>query len=560
MTDPANPWSRAMRALTALAIDPIGLKGMSVRARVGPVRQAFEATLKVLPTPQRRIHPGLSDTQLFGGLDVSASLTGQKLIYQSGLADTPCALILPMAERTPPGLAARLGQVLDAGRGHALILLDEGVDADETAPAKLRERLAFEVDLDGLSFGAATLDLPDPKAIAEARNALPHVSPTSDHMIQLTAIAARFGIDSLRAPLLALRAACAFAAHGARVTPSDDDLRDAAELVYASRATMIPEQEENQETPPEDQPAPSDQDSADDGQTGEFALEDMLIAAITTQVPTDILERAKSLTKAKGVFSGSGAGARRKGNRRGRPMPSRPGRPDGHSRIDIIATLRTAAPFQTLRKRARPTGPRIILYPSDIRLRRFEDRSDRLLIFTVDASGSAAMARMAEAKGAVEMMLAQAYAKRDQVALVAFRGTAAEVLLPPTRSLVQAKRRLAGLPGGGGTPLAAGLLTAAELAQLGRIHGLSPSLVLLTDGRANIDLNGEPGRAQAKADAQTTATQLGHLGLPAVVIDTAARPGEDGRALARWLGSHYLALPRADAQRICAAADAAIGG
>ena len=193
-------------------------------------------------------------------------------------------------------------------------------------------------------------------------------------------------------------------------------------------------------------------------------------------------------------------------------------------------------------------------------MRRFEDRSDRLLIFTVDASGSAAMARMAEAKGAVEMMLAQAYAKRDQVALVAFRGREAEVLLPPTRSLVQAKRRLAGLPGGGGTPLAAGLLTAAELAQLGRIHGLSPSLVLLTDGRANIDLNGEPGRAQAKADAQTTATQLGHLGLPAVVIDTAARPGEDGRALARWLGSHYLALPRADAQRICAAADAAIGG
>ena len=87
----------------------------------------------------------------------------------------------------------------------------------------------------------------------------------------------------------------------------------------------------------------------------------------------------------------------------------------------------------------------------DIRLRRYEERSDRLLIFTVDASGSAALARLAEAKGAIEILLAEAYARRDHVCLIAFRGTEAELLLPPTRSLVQTKRRLAGLPGGGGT-------------------------------------------------------------------------------------------------------------
>jgi len=106
----------------------------------------------------------------------------------------------------------------------------------------------------------------------------------------------------------------------------------------------------------------------------------------------------------------------------------------------------------------------VIVRPADIHLSRYETRRDRLLIFTVDASGSAALARLAEAKGAVELLLAQAYARRDQVALVAFRGDGAETLLPPTRSLVQAKRRLAGLPGGGGTPLAAGLLAAGEMA------------------------------------------------------------------------------------------------
>ena len=109
----------------------------------------------------------------------------------------------------------------------------------------------------------------------------------------------------------------------------------------------------------------------------------------------------------------------------------------------------------------RPGHDRLLeLRADDIRLKQAQERSDRLLIFTVDASGSSALARLAEAKGAVELLLAQAYARRDHVALVAFRGAGAEVLLPPTRSLVQTKRRLAGLPGGGGTPLASGLAAA----------------------------------------------------------------------------------------------------
>ena len=202
----------------------------------------------------------------------------------------------------------------------------------------------------------------------------------------------------------------------------------------------------------------------------------------------------------------------------------------------------------------------MIIHPGDIRLRRFEDRSDRLLIFTVDASGSAAVARLAEAKGAVELMLAQAYARRDQVALLAFRGAGAELLLPPTRSLVQAKRHLSSLPGGGGTPLAAGLVAASDLAAQARGRGMSPTLVLLTDGRANVPLDGQPDRAAARADAEAIATGLHRQGLPGVLVDTSNRPAETARIIAAKLGAHYIALPRADAHKISASVNARLDG
>jgi magnesium chelatase subunit D len=198
-----------------------------------------------------------------------------------------------------------------------------------------------------------------------------------------------------------------------------------------------------------------------------------------------------------------------------------------------------------------------VIRPGDLRLRRFQELSDRVLIFAVDASGSAALARLAEAKGAVELLLAQAYARRDHVALVAFRGQAAEILLPPTRSLVQTKRRLAGLPGGGGTPLAAGLRAAAEVARLARARGMTPTLALLTDGRANVALDGRGDRAAALADALAMA-QL-WTGWPAVVIDTATRPQAELRSLAAAMGATCLPLPRADAARLSAALTAALG-
>lgn len=558
MTVMPSDWMRAQRALAALAIDPAGLGGMVIRARPGPVRQRLEDGLAVLPLPLRRVHPGLDDIQLFGGLDVAASLAGGGLVRQPGLVARAAALVMPMAERVPPGLTARLAGVLDGDTGHCLILLDEGADPDETAPQALTDRLAFHVDLSEIRARDALLRLPAPADMDATRAHLPRVEVPDDHLAQLVHLAARFGIHGLRAPLLALRCARALAALDLRNRVTAEHLREAAELVLPGRATQIPQAPDDNDSP---EPPPQDESEAQgDGAAIKDLPDELLVEAISAILPPDLLTRLDRGGATRGGGQGFGAGGKRKGNRRGRPLPSRPGRPDGRARIDVVATLRAAAPWQPLRRAATPGTRPLIIHSGDVRLRRTEVHSDRLVILAVDSSGSAALARMAEAKGAVELLLAQAYAKRDLVALVTFRDTCAEVPLPPTRSLVQAKRRIAALPGGGGTPLAAGLRAAHDLALQGLRNGQSPCLALLTDGRGNIALNGSPGRAAAAADARDMARLWRGLGLPAIVIDTANRPGAEGAELAGWLDARYLALPRADARRISAAADAALSG
>ncbi|MBS0529648.1 MAG: VWA domain-containing protein, partial [Proteobacteria bacterium] len=194
--------------------------------------------------------------------------------------------------------------------------------------------------------------------------------------------------------------------------------------------------------------------------------------------------------------------------------------------------------------------PRILIRKDDFRIARFKQRSETTTVFVVDASGSAALHRLAEAKGAVELLLADCYIRRDQVAMIAFRGQVAELLLPPTRSLARAKRSLAGLPGGGGTPLAAGLDAAFALADLIRRKGQTPTVILLTDGRANIARDGAQGRPRAEEDAMNAARQLRAAGITAVLVDTSPRPGPVGAQLASEMGARYLPLPHADASTL----------
>jgi len=126
-------------------------------------------------------------------------------------------------------------------------------------------------------------------------------------------------------------------------------------------------------------------------------------------------------------------------------------------------------------------------------------------------------------------------------------------VLPPTRSLVRVKRSLAGLPGGGGTPMASALDLAARLIQQVAKRGQTPTLVLLTDGHANVARDGTGGRARAEADAIAAAKAVRLLGARTLLIDTAPRPQPQSQQLAELLVARYLALPHADARRVAEA-------
>ena len=551
------PSARVEVAVSLLAVDPQGLRGLWLRGRAGPVRDRVLAALEALPMPVRRIHPSVGDEVLFGGIDLTASLAAGRGVATAGMLATGPALILTMAERCGAGLAVRLGQWLDRPGPGAVVALDEGVD-DEMAPASLTERLSLFLDLDTIGW-QETRKIPlTPARLAAARERLPYVELARDMLAQVVQLAADLGIASLRPPLMLLAAARASAALRGSSQVAEGDLQLAAGLVYGHRAITFPEVEDQAPEPPPPSEAEGDTAQSPDPDRQEIP-QDMVLEAVRAALPADVLARLAAGRAARATKGASGTGAARKGNRRGRPLPPRAGAPDGQSRIDPVATLRAAAPWQAVRRALVPERTGIQIRPSDFRLRRFQETSDRVLIFTVDASGSSALARQAEAKGAVELLLAAAYARRDHVALVAFRGKAAELLLPPTRSLVQTKRRLAGLPGGGGTPLAAGLQMAEEVARLTRSRGMTPTIALLTDGRANVALDGRGDRVAAMAEAQVAARRLAASGTPALVIDTATRPTPELRGLAAMMGATYLPLPRADARRMADALSGALG-
>ena len=548
---------RAKTALALLAVDPVGLGGLWLRARSGPVRDLLTLGLVAMDLPQRRFHPEIGDEALFGGLDLVATLQAGAPVVTSGLFAAPAVFVLAMAERCGAGLAARLGRVLDDPR-QCLVALDEGAEPDETLPGGLRDRLALFVDLTGVAWsdtGDLGLDL---AVLAAARGRLGSVAVSGEVVETLTRVADRLGIASLRAPLLALAVARASAALAGRDALADDDVRLAVELVLAHRATQVPSDDEPAPPEPEQDETPPDESLQPDD---DFVMPvDMLVAAAQAALPADLLAALAAGAASRAAKGASGTGAARSGNRRGRPLPSRPGRLGGGARIDLVATLRVAAPWQPIRRaQSGRVVAGVLVWPSDIRVKRFRETSDRVLIFAVDASGSSAMARLAEAKGAVELLLAQAYARRDHVSLLAFRGRAAELILPPTRSLVQTKRRLAGLPGGGGTPLAAGLELAMDTAQRAAARGLTPTIALLTDGRGNIALDGSADRVAAEADALRMAAGIRRSAVPTVVIDTANRPQPGLRVLAGALGATYIALPRADANKLAAILGQALG-
>ncbi|CAO4143250.1 magnesium chelatase subunit D [Methylorubrum extorquens] len=574
--DPAGVWNDALHAAALFAADPHGLGGIVLRAGAGPVRDLWLDHLRDrLTGPVRRMPPGIADDRLIGGLDLPATLRAGRPVIQRGLlaeADGG-VVVVPMAERLERGTVARLAGALDTGllalerdglaarlpACFGLVLLDEGQE-DETVVEALADRLALRLDLSGVSLrDARTAPSHTAREAAEEES-----QPAPDATATLCAVAEAFGIASLRAPLLALRIARLIAGEAGRNEPSEADLIEAARLVLAPRATRLPAPPQPAEPKPADPPPPEPQPPQDADRPPEDAAEradatpreadETVLNAVRAALPKDLLARLLAGGPPLRAGAAGRMGAASASPLKGRPVGSRPGDPR-RGRLDLIATLRAAAPWQRLR-RGEADPRRVLVTPEDFRIRRLKRRSETTTIFCVDASGSAALERLAEAKGAVELLLAEAYVRRDRIALVAFRGARAETVLPPTRSLVRAKRVLAGLAGGGGTPLAAGLDTAAALALGVRRAGGSPVIVLLTDGRANVARSGLGGRALAGEEALAAARVLRVQALPILVIDTGARP-DGARGLAEAAQGRYCPLPHADAGSVSAAVRAA---
>ena len=600
-------WDDALWAAAALSVDPSGLRGVWLRAPHGPVRDNWLAELTQLHPLLRRL-PGHADSErLLGGLDLGATLNAGRAVYQAGLLlqTDPTVLLLPMAERLPEDTAAILGQVLDQGQvtlGSSgmtqdtfigVAALDEALDDEPPLAGGLQERLGIWLDLRsmGRSGGESeetrlvldTLPELDLKALRDHARQMPVSDP---HLLAICQTAMALGVDSLRAPMAAVNLAKVMAALRGSDLVEDEDLGRAARLVITPRATRLPpppeepQQEPQQEEPP---PEPPEQDSSpeepppeppeppqesesreeeqDEPEFDPQEMAELMLEAALASLPADVLAQLAAHKTTAPAGRGQGrSGDRKPSFLRGTPMPPRPGNPRQGARLHVLATLNAAVPRQKLRRIPASSKARLAIRTEDFHVHRYAENSPTCLIFAIDASGSAALHRLAEAKGAVELLLTQSYARRDQVCVIGFRGTHAEVLLPPTKSLVRAKRSLSGLPGGGGTPLARAIEQSLQVALAEKRLGHSPSLVMLSDGRPNVTLQGQGGRAQALEDALTLARVWRSHQLPAIWLDTSARPEPQAQQLAQAMGAHYVPLPMANSNRMAQAVQAVQSG
>jgi magnesium chelatase subunit D len=572
-TDRASSWSSAICALQLFSVDALGTGGICLRARPGPVRERWlELLLEAMPGDGKasRVPHYADDAALLGGLDLAATLRNGRPIAQRGLlarADGG-VVVLTSAERTTSAVAARIGEALDVRQialqregldeqypsRLGLVMLDEGID-DERPPSGLLDRVAFHLDLDGVKWSDIAARGLQSDFIAAAKARLSSVKVGDDVVGALSEAAAALGIPSLRAVLFALRAACAAAALAGKDAVTEDEVVTAAALVFGPRATSIPANTESPQDPkPPREHEPSDDRQNNEPDEGDRSFAEMIVEAARAAIPPRLLAELQvdERKSARAKIAGR-AGAAQSSPQRGRPAGVRRGKPRGDIRLNVLETLRAAAPWQTLRRREKPAAddaatkaPRIEIRRDDFRITHREQRSETMSIFAVDASGSSALHRLAEAKGAVEQILADCYIRRDHVALLVFRGASAELILPPTRSLARAKRSLAGIPGGGGTPLPAAIDAAFALAVAARRKGQAPVIVLLTDGRANVARKGLAGREQAKSDALEAARAVRANQIAALVVDTSPQPHVTAEQLAAEMGARYLPLPYAD--------------
>ncbi|MFD8674240.1 putative cobaltochelatase [Streptomyces seoulensis] len=441
----------------------------------------------------------------------------------------------------------------------------------------VRRRLAYDDDPAAFAARWADEERAVRQRIVAARELLPKVRLGDGALKQIAATCAAFEVDGMRADIVMARTATALAAWDGRSDVLAEDVRQAALLALPHRRRRNPfdapgldedkldqtlqESAGDDDDPEPDpdgpggggQPSPSPEEGPQGGDAGaqpeaggDGADGEPQPAAggAGEQAPARAAEpfRTKALT-VPGV--GAGAAGRRSRARTERGRTTGALRPRGTlTKLHLAATVRAAAPHQRARGRS---GPGLVLRRDDLRQAAREGREGNLVLFVVDASGSmAARQRMSAVKGAVLSLLLDAYQRRDKVGLVTFRGTAAEVALPPTSSVDAAAVRLESLPTGGRTPLAAGLLKAHDVLRVERLRDPSRRalLVVVTDGRAT-------GGPEPVALAGRAARLFGAESVASVVVDCESGPVRLGLAgrLAEELGGTAVTLDelRADA-------------
>jgi magnesium chelatase subunit D len=582
-------WLDACLIAKMIAVDPSGLGGVWVKSQAGPVRDLWLKGLQQLIQGQVdliKVPSNADEGALIGELDLLKTLALQKKVYTQGILDQvqEGLLLLPMAERMQSHAAALLTQAYDLKSQFGMVAFDESLaDEDQHLLPRFVDRLAFQINLESLSYRDCHFAL-EQLDFLEIRKRLHLIEFPIEALDAVMTAAQSLGIDSLRVGLFVARASRVLAALRGSDLLEQADIQTATRLIFAHRITRLPQskdpsleedsseenqtppQDENQPPPPEDTSSHSDEiHNQDDAQNApsplrQEDLEEMIIEASKANLSQNLLDsfdQHKKIIKTKNNSQGR-VGQLQKGLLSGQALPSRKGRPSYKHKIDILKTIQAASPWQKIRRLEAPnefiSSQRIIVKADDIYLKQFVQRTTTVTVFVVDASGSSAMERLSEAKGAVELLLAQCYIRRDQVALMTFRGKQVELILPPTRSLVRAKRLLAGMPGGGGTPLASAIRDSAQFGKKLKSKGQTPLIILLTDGRANVSIDGIGGREDAFKDALFCANQARLEQLQILFIDTSLKPQETNQQIAQQLGAQYLPLPQGKSASVVQAA------